>query len=106
MVQSSIKWSQVDDVKGVLVWLENNALPNSILVTEERFYGWVQIYLERDKNDMSIVVYSHGGSPFSVMQNITGDEIYLIWYNTKPIPGFHQLFYKNEIAIFKHDNSL
>ena len=104
MVQSSIKWSQIDDVKSVLAWLENNAPPNSTLLTEERFLGWAQIYLELDKNDIDIVPYAAGDSPFSVMQEVRGDHVYLIWYSNEIFTGFNQLYSKEEIAIFEIAN--
>jgi len=63
LIQSSIEWNQVDDVKNVVQWLGGNGAANSSLLVEERFLGWVQIYLDGDRPDLQIVPYGAGTAP-------------------------------------------
>jgi len=81
LVQSSIAWEHVDDAKGVLEWLNENAMFNSSLLAEERFYGWALIYLERANVDVKVIVYAANSLPKPALEKALEDGfrwIYLI----------------------------
>lgn len=99
MVQSSIEWSQVDDVKSVVGWLGQNAAVNSSLLVEERFLGWVQIYLDKGRTDIGLVPYSAGVSPPSVDSG-DSSSVYLIWYAESEVLDFRRIYFVGDIAVF------
>ncbi|KON32657.1 MAG: hypothetical protein AC479_07020, partial [miscellaneous Crenarchaeota group-6 archaeon AD8-1] len=92
MVQSSIPWNEIDDVKEVLGWFDVNGVTNSTLLCEERFLGWTQIYLKRDTVDVKIKGYIAGGSPLPIIEGIFSRQIYLIWYIDNNYSGFEKLY--------------
>jgi len=102
LVQSSIPWEQIDDVKNVISWIDDNVKLNSTLLTEERFLGWTRIYLQRDVIDLTILPYGAGGSPFSVLGKVDTPSVYLIWYSDVIFDDFQVLYSKNNIALFEH----
>ena len=103
LVQSSIPWEQIDEVKNVLNWIDNNTELNSTLLSEERFFGWTQIYLQRDMKDITIIPYAAQGSPFSVITQVQNFPLYLIWYNDSNYPNFQKIYSKEIIAVFEYD---
>jgi len=105
LAQSSIAWDQVDDVKGVLRWLDENAEANSSVLSEERFYGWTLIYLRRANNDVEVVSYSAGSPPTQALEKALSDGyswVYLIWYTNSGFENFNVVYSQNGISIFQY----
>jgi len=106
LVQSSIAWDQVDDVKGVLLWLDENAITNSCILCEERFYGWTLIYLERANNDVEIIPYGANSAPTAALEKALNDDfskIYLIWYVNSSFENFQVIYSLENVAIFQYE---
>jgi len=105
LTQSSIAWSQVDDVKIALTWLVNNGRENGTLLVEERFYGWSLIFLEPLKHDVKIEVYGANRSFEPQLQNAIREgsgEIYLIWYSGTSPQNFLAVHSQGDICIFEY----
>lgn len=106
LVQSSIAWNQVDDVKGVLRWLDENAVSNSSMLSEDRFYGWTLIYLERANKDVKVIWYGANFSPTPALDKALCDGfkwIYLIWDSDLTSKSFKRIFSQNDISIFRYE---
>ena len=106
LAQSSIGWNQVDDVKGVLRWLDENAVANSSVLSEERFYGWTLIYLKRANNDVEVISYGANSLPTPALEKALGDGfscVYLIWYTDSSLNNFGILYSQNSIAVFQYE---
>jgi len=113
LVQSSIGISQIEDSVKCLKWLNGNAVSNSCLVTEERFYGWALMYLN---DDIRLVLYPAPGTVSIEMvpdQNFLGlaletavehgfTDIYLIWYRDSHLEDFQRIFTQKSISIFQY----
>ena len=109
LMQSSIGWDQIEDVKGVLRWFDENATSNSSVLVEERFYGWVLIYLKRANNDVKVVLYGANSSPTSALEKTLGDGfswVYLIWYTDSNLRDFEIIHSQNSISIFHFHHNL
>jgi len=107
LVQSSIGWDQIDDVKGVLSWLDENAVANSSILSEERFYGWTLIYLRRANNDVEVVPYGANSPPEPVLEKALSDGfrwIYLIWYTDSSLKDFEIIYSQNSVSIFQYES--
>jgi hypothetical protein len=105
LVQSSIAWDQIDDVKGVLSWLDENAAANSSLLSEERFYGWALIYLKRANNDIAVIGYSANSAPTLALEKALGDGfscIYLVWYTDSSLEDFQVVHSQNSVSVFRY----
>jgi len=105
LVQSSIPWEQIDDVKNVISWIDDNVGLNSTLLTEERFLGWTRIYLQRDIIDITILPYGAASSHLSALPKVDTISVYLIWYSDVIFDDFQVLYSKNNIALFEYVNS-
>lgn len=106
LVQSSIAWNQIDDVKDVLRWLDENAVSNSSVLTEERFYGWTLIYSARVSKDVRVFPYGAGSSPQLALERALDDGfncIYLIWYNDSTLDNFTMIYSQERISVFQHE---
>jgi len=106
LVQSSIAWNQIDDVKAVLLWLNANAEADSSILAEERFYGWTLIYLPRADDDISVVPYGAGAAPTQALEKALGNGsswIYLIWYSNSSVLNFRAVYSQNSISLFQYD---
>jgi len=106
MVQSSVGWDQIDDLKEVLVWFDENAETNSSLLGEERFYGWTLIYLIRANNDIEVIPYGANSLPEATLKKALNDGfnwIYLIGYTNLKFNNFEPIYSQNEISIFQYD---
>lgn len=104
LVQSSISWNQINDVKESLYWLQNNAENNSALLVEERFYGWTSIYFEPNF-DVKIFSYFHGFSPETSLKEALHQKfntIFLISYSDLKMDNFEIVFSQEDISIFKY----
>jgi hypothetical protein len=105
LVQSSISWDQVGDVKSVLSWLDVNAASNSSVLAEERFYGWTMLYLKRLNHDLSAIAYGADSTPWSVLEVALqkgSNEIYLLWYTEQSLDNFVAVHSQNTISIFRY----
>jgi len=108
LVQSSIAWDQIDDVKGVMLWLNENAVVNSSVLAEERFYGWTTIFLQRAKDDVEVIPYSGGSSPNEALETALSEdfsEIYLIWYTNASFDNFKVVYSQSSISVFRHEST-
>ena len=106
LAQSSIAWDQVDDVKDVLMWLDENAVANSSVLAEERFYGWTVIYLKRASDDVKVIAYAANSLPQPALEKAVGDGfswIYLIWYTDSNLKNFDILYSENSVSIFRYE---
>jgi len=106
LVQSSIAWNQVDDVKGVLRWLDENAVFNSSILAEERFYGWTLIYLKRANDDVNVIPYRANSLPQPALERALDDGfrwIYLIWYTDSDLENFQVKKSLNNVSIFQYN---
>jgi hypothetical protein len=105
LVQSSIPLSQIDDVKNVLAWIDENAQANSCLLTKEEFYGWALNYLRRANRDVMVVPYGASSSPWSTLKKVLGDgfrSIYLIWYTNSTLKDFEAVYSNTDISVFEY----
>lgn len=105
LVQTSISWNQVDDVKELLKWLDLNAVANSMLLVEERFYGWTLIYLKRATSDIEVVPYGANYSPATFLESAlekNSSLVYLIWYTETTVKDFRVVYSQNTVSIFQH----
>ena len=105
LVQSSIAWNQIDDVKGVLLWLDENASAGSSVLAEERFYGWTLIYLKRANNDVEVFPYGASSPPTDALEKALSDGfrwIYLIWYTDLNLEGFETVYSQNSVSVFQY----
>jgi len=105
LVWSSIGFSQVDDTIGCLRWLNSRAAKNSSLLTEERFYGWAQIYLERANYDIKVIAYGANSLPTTALETALRDGfslIYLIWYTDLSLRDFQVIHSQNDVSIFQY----
>jgi hypothetical protein len=105
LVKTSISWNEVDDVKAVLAWLDQNAVLHSSLLAEERFYGWTVIYLERASKDVKVIAYGAASSPMPTLKVEVQrgfSHIYLIWYTEGGLEDFEAVYSKNNISIFQY----
>lgn len=105
LVQSSIGWNQIEDVKDALRWLDENAVANSSILSEERFYGWTLIYLKRANNDVEVMAYGANSPPTRALEKALGDGfswIYLIWYTDSSLDNFQMIYSRNSISIFRY----
>jgi len=106
LVQSSIPWNQIDDVKDVLGWLDENAAPNSLVLAEERFYGWTLIYLRRANSDVKVVTYSATSPPWAALEKVLDDGfrwVYLIWYSDSNLQDFRAIYSQNDVSVFQYE---
>jgi hypothetical protein len=106
LVQSSIAWNQIDDVRGALRWLDKNAVANSSILAEERFSGWTLIYLKRANNDVKVIVYAANSLPQPALEKALNDGflwIYLIWYTDSSLKNFQMVYSQNSVSIFQYE---
>lgn len=105
LVQSSISWDQIDDVKTVLAWLDEKAVHNSSILAEECFYGWALIYLERANQDVKIIPYAAASLPTSALEIALHNgfnRVYLIWYTEQGFSNFERIHSENAISVFQY----
>jgi len=105
LVGSSIGWDQVDDVKTVLVWLDQNAVVNASVLVEECFHGWTVMYLSRAASDVKVIPYGAASSPTSALEMALSeglDPIYLIWFSDQSVQGFRVVYSWNAVSVFEY----
>jgi len=106
LTQSSIAWNEVEPVEDVLRWIDENAMSNSSLLVEERFYGWTLIYLRRANIDVGVVPYGAASPPWSALERVLDDGfrwIYLIWHSDSEIESFHEVYSQKGVSVFQYD---
>jgi len=113
LVQSSIGIDQIDDCIACIKWLNNNAMSGACLIIEERFRGWVLIYMDRE--DIKIAIYEAPGTELGVdisngfkrayneATKVGFEVIYLIWYSGARINGFYEVYNYESIAVYQAD---
>src|SRR5437773_4255784 len=77
MVQSSLPLSDYPNVVKAMLWVDSHLDSNSVLITQQAFYGWARSYLSPDKQ----VVNSFLGSPTSAIDQ-TGSytHVLTVWW--------------------------
>src|SRR5207244_12261547 len=77
MVQSSLPFSDYPNVVNAMLWVDSHLGSDSILITQQAFYGWARSYLSPDKQ----VVNSFLGSPSSAIDQ-TGSytHVVTVWW--------------------------
>jgi len=77
MVQSSLPFSDYPNVVNAMLWLDSHLNSDSVLITQQAFYGWARSYLSPDKQ----VVNSLLAPPASVISE-TGSytHVYTVWW--------------------------
>ena len=77
MVQSSLPSSDYPNVVNAMLWVDSHLDSNSVLITQQAFYGWARSYLSPDKE----VVNSFLGSPTSAIDQ-TGSytHVLTVWW--------------------------
>jgi hypothetical protein len=109
LVESSISWDQIGDVKAVLVWLDRNAVSNSSVLAEECFYGWTVLYFGRANRDVRVIPYGAASLPTKALEMALHDgfsRIYLIWFTEQNVSDFEVVYSQNAISIFQYSPSL
>src|SRR6266487_2534994 len=77
MVQSSLPLSDYPNVVSAMVWVDSHLDSNSVLITQQAFYGWARSYLSPDKQ----VLNSFLSSPTSAIDQ-TGSytHVLTVWW--------------------------
>ena len=77
MVQSSLPSSDYSNVVNAMLWVDSHLSSDSVLITQQAFYGWARSYLSPDKQ----VVNSLLTPPTSVIGE-TGSytHVYTVWW--------------------------
>ena len=77
MVQSSMPSSDYPNVVNAMLWVDSHLDSDSVLITQQAFYGWARSYLSPDKQ----VVNSFLGSPSSAIDQ-TGSytHVLTVWW--------------------------
>ena len=105
LAQSSVGWSEVDDVRAVLAWLDDHAVSGSSVLTEECFYGWTLLYLERANVDVRVIAYGAASSPDSVLEQASSEgssRVYLVWFTERSVDGFSVIYSWNAVSAFEY----
>jgi hypothetical protein len=105
LTQSSMGWSEVNDVKAVLGWLDHHAVSGSSVLAEECFYGWTVMYLERANVDVRVIIYGAATSPVTALEKALRDgcmQIYLIWFSGQSFDGFIVVYSCNAVSAFEY----
>lgn len=108
MVKSSIPQNKIDDVLKSLIWLDENAVTNSLLIVEERFYGWTLIYSERINFDINLSYYfSVSGLNPILEKNLDAGyaAIYLMSDSNSEVQNFNSVYSQNTISVFGYDST-
>ncbi len=58
MVQSSLPSSDYPNVVNAMLWVDSHLDPNSVLITQQAFYGWARSYLSPDKQVLNSLLSS------------------------------------------------
>jgi hypothetical protein len=104
MVQSSLGWSEVDDVKAVLGWLDNHAVSGSSVLAEECFYGWTLMYLQRANVDVRVIAYGAASSPTTALElalSQASSRVYMVWFTKQNVEGFEIVFSWRAVSVFE-----
>lgn len=109
LVQSSIGVNQIDDCIACVKWLNENAVSGACLIIEERFRGWVLLYLKRE--DIKIAVYGAPGTriaddfkrAYDAVVKAGFKVVYTIWYSylELEIKDFTKIYSYGNIAIYQ-----
>src|SRR2546425_3270962 len=77
MVQSSLPSSDYPNVVNAMLWVDSHLSSDSVLITQQAFYGWARSYLSPDKQ----VVNSLLASPNSVIgETESFTHVFTIWW--------------------------
>ena len=105
LTQSSVSWSEVDDARAVLSWLDVHAVSGSVVLAEECFYGWTLLFLDRADDDVKVVVYGAVSSPtLALDQALQGgfSRVYLIWFSDQSVQGFQRVYSWDAVSVFEY----
>ncbi|RLF14058.1 MAG: hypothetical protein DRN06_07670 [Thermoprotei archaeon] len=112
LMQSSIEVDQIDDCIICVKWLNNNAVSEACLIVEERFRGWVLLYMKREDVRILIVYESPCSEPgvgipgaferaYDTAIRAGFKTIYLIWYSGARIKRFNEVYRRGSIAVYQ-----
>jgi len=77
MVQSSLPFSDYPNVVNAMLWVDSHLGSDSVLITQQAFYGWARSYLSPDKQ----VVNSFLSSPTSAIdQTESYTHVLTVWW--------------------------
>src|SRR6266480_6182495 len=106
MVQSSLPLSDYPNVVSAMVWLDSHLDSNSVLITQQAFYGWARSYLSPDKQ----VLNSFLGSPTSAIDQ-TGSYTHVLtvwwvegagWFQSSFPVGAKPLVRFGDLAVYEY----
>ncbi len=106
MVQSSLPLSDYPNVVSAMVWVDSHLDSNSVLITQQAFYGWARSYLSPDKQ----VVNSFLGSPTSAIEQ-TGSYTHVLtvwwvegagWFQGSFLVGAKPLVRFGDLAVYEY----
>ncbi|UCE29248.1 MAG: hypothetical protein JSV85_00450, partial [Candidatus Bathyarchaeota archaeon] len=103
LVQSSIGWDQVDDLKAVVRWLDVNAVSGSAVLVEERFYGWTMFSLKRANTDVKVFFYLTDYLRQSALEKALTEgfrSIYLLWFANASLGSFQEVYSQNTVSVY------
>jgi hypothetical protein len=77
MIQSSLPSTDYPSVVSAMLWVDSHLNADSVLITQQAFYGWARSYLSPDKQ----VVNSFLGSPSTAIDE-TGSyaHVFTVWW--------------------------
>ncbi len=104
LVQSSIPWDRVDDVKAVLAWLDVYAVSGSVVLVEESLYGWTQLYLSRVGEDVGVMTFSVVSWSRSVLDaavSVGSGVVYLVSFGLD-VEGFSVVYSWNGVLVSEY----
>ena len=107
MVKTSIEWNHIKDVQNSITWFQENIHSSSILLTEERFYGWVLLSLKDQDENVSLIAYGANAPLSPVLNDVlisTSKQVYLMWYTDFPPLDFQYIYSHGAITVYRYDN--
>src|SRR3989475_10306491 len=76
MVQSSLPSSDYPNVVNAMLWVDSHLSSDSVLITQQAFYGWARSYLSPDKQVLNSLL----ASPNTVIGEAAAyTHVYTVW---------------------------
>ena len=105
MLLSTVEVHRIDMCRACLMWLNENADENSVLVAEKRFSYWAMNWLDER---IAIALYDHGILLEEVdLEPVISsyEHVYLIWYSQEEISWhgheFREIYRCGDISIYE-----
>jgi hypothetical protein len=78
MVQSSLPSSDYSSVVDAMLWVNGHTGSDSVIITQQAFYGWARAYLSPDKR----IVNCYLSSPTSAMDRVGAySHVFTVWWS-------------------------